>query len=162
MNNDPQKLSLKGRLKFLFKDSAIYGGANALRTLFALFTFPILTRYFSVADYGIIDAFNVLATLLVTLIIFGQDSAVARFFYEYEDHKERKRVISQSLTIQIGVVIISIPLLYYFASPIAEYYTNQEGLQKLAKLVIYQIPFSLLINFSSNLLKWTFKRLLIK
>jgi O-antigen/teichoic acid export membrane protein len=158
MLDSPKQLSIKGRIRFLFKDSVIYGGAGAIRTLIGLFTFPVLTRYFSVADYGIIDAFNVLATLLVTFIIFGQDSAIARYFYEYEDSLQRKKVVSQSLTIQIAVVITCIPFLYLYANPIARHYTNQDGLQELALLVIYQIPFSLLINFSSNLLKWTFKR----
>jgi len=158
MNIDPKSLTLKGHLKFLLRDSAIYGGAGAVSKLFALFTFPIMARYFSVEDYGIIDAFSVLSSLLVTILVFGQDSAVARYFYEYEETWERKKVISQSLSIQILVIFISIPVLWYFAEPISKYYTNQKDLQNLTDLVILQIPFGLFINFSGNILKWNFKR----
>lgn len=158
MDNDPKSLTLKGRLKFLLRDSIIYGGAGAVSKLFALFTFPIMARYFSVEDYGIIDAFTVLSSLLVTMLVFGQDSAVARYFYEYEDTLERKKVVSQSLSIQFLIILISLPILLFFANPISKYYTNEEGLQYLTKLVIWQVPFGLIINFAGNVLKWTFKR----
>jgi O-antigen/teichoic acid export membrane protein len=158
MVNEPKSLTLKGRLKFLLRDSAIYGGASAISKLFALFTFPIMARYFSVEDYGIIDAFTILCSLLVTALVFGQDSAVARYFYEYEDTLERKKVISQSLSIQLIIILTSIPVLLFFADPISNYYTNKEGLRNLTKLVIWQVPFGLIINFAGNILKWTFKR----
>ena len=158
MDINPKGLSLTGRLKFLLKDSVVYGGASAIRTLFALFTFPILTRYFSIEDYGVIDAFNVLATLLTVTVIFGQDSAVARFFYEYDDRKKKQNVVSQSLLMQFVLLLISLPILLFFADDIASFYVKRDDLKELAVLVIWQVPFALAMNFSANLLKWTFKK----
>jgi O-antigen/teichoic acid export membrane protein len=82
-SSSPAQLSLKERMKFLMKDSALYGTAMATSRLFSLLTFPLLTRYFSTENYGLIDAFMVLTSLLTTLVIFGQDLIIymPRLFY---------------------------------------------------------------------------------
>lgn len=88
--NESNKLSLGGRLKFLARDTAIYGLGGALNKAIALITFPLLARHFSVQDYGLIDLLNTTVVLLVTLLVFGQDSAVVRFFYEDTDTEYRR------------------------------------------------------------------------
>lgn len=155
----PARLSLKERLKFLGKDFALYGTAVAASRLFSLVTFPLLTRYFSTENYGLIDAFMVLTSLLTTLVIFGQDSAVARFFYEYEDTESRRQVISQSFFVQMITIAAVIPFLWIMADSLAAMYTGKRGLSGLCRLVVAQVPFALLVNFSQNLLKWTFSRI---
>jgi len=80
--DNPAVLGMGQRFKFLTRDLALYGGAAAISKGFALITFPLLARHFSVAEYGVLDYFLVLAGFLATMAIFGQDSAVARFFYE--------------------------------------------------------------------------------
>ncbi len=88
--------SIRVRLRFLLRDSAMYGGATSLSKAFALITFPIVARHFSTAEYGALDYFLTLTGLLAVFLIFGQDSAVARYFYEHEDVRDRRQLISQS------------------------------------------------------------------
>lgn len=157
--DDPSQLGLLHRLRFLAKDSILYGGAAALNKAFALITFPLLARHFSVENYGTIDFFNITAALLVTLFVFGQDSAVARFFYEYKDTDQRRQLISQSLCFQIGLLTLIIPLIWLlFADNIAGQISHSVHALTLLKLILLQLPFLLLINFSQNILKWTFAR----
>jgi O-antigen/teichoic acid export membrane protein len=156
--DNPSKLSLPHRLRFLARDSLLYGGAAAVSKAFALITFPLLARHFSVADYGTIDFFTVLAHLLAVLLIFGQDSAVARFFYEYVDEEERRKLISQSLVLQLVGTLVVLPPLWLASAPVAAAVTQSPESELLLKLVLLQVPFLLLINFSQNLLKWTFAR----
>lgn len=157
--DSPSKLSLKERLTFLMKDTLLYGGAAAFNKAFALITFPILARYFSVNDYGVIDYFNVLSALGVTLFIFGQDSAVARYFYEDEEKEKRSQIISQSLFFQISMIVTLIPILWLSVDTIAPILNDSEISILLLKLILLRVPFMVLINFSQNLLKWTFNRL---
>ena len=156
--DDPSRLSIWQRLRFVVRDSALYGGAAALNKVFTLITFPLLARYFSVADYGIIDFFSVLATMLATFFIFGQDSAVARFFYEYKDEHSRRQLISQSFFLQVIFILAVLPLLWINAENLAGYISSEPVAVKLVKLIVLQVPFILFINFSQNLLKWTFSR----
>lgn len=154
----PSRLSTRHRLRFLAKDSLLYGGAAALNKAFALITFPLLARHFSVADYGLIDLFMVFASLLAIFFIFGQDSAVARFFYEYNDEDTRRQVISQSLVLQVGFILAVLPILWFSVGKLARMLTDAPAGELLLKLVLLQAPFLVLINFSQNLLKWTFAR----
>lgn len=156
--DDPSGLSVGHRLRFLARDSLVYGGASAVNAAFGLITFPLLARHFSVADYGLIDLFSVVAGLLVTAFVFGQDSAVARFFYEYKDTGRRRQIVSQSLVMQMGVVSAVLPLLWFAAPYLVKMLSDSPGAELLLKLVLLQVPFQVLINFSQNLLKWTFSR----
>jgi O-antigen/teichoic acid export membrane protein len=155
---DPARLSVPRRLRFLATDSLVYGGALAFNAAFALITFPLLARHFSVPEYGVIDLFTVAASFLTITFVFGQDSAIARFFYEYKDEDQRRQIVSQSLTAQFGAVLIALPILWLVGArliDVPDQVTNQE---RLVHLVLLQVPCQVLINYSQNLLKWTFSR----
>ena len=154
----PNNLSLKGRLRFLVKDSVLYGGAAALNKVFSLSTFPLLARHFSVAEYGLVDMFMVFASFITIFFVFGQDSAVARFFYEYKDEKSKKELISQSFTLQVFFLILALPLLWLAAGKIGGLISDSDISESILRLNLLQIPFMVMINFSQNLLKWTFSR----
>ena len=156
--DSPAGLSLSSRIEFLLRDSALYGGASAISKLFSLFLFPVLARCFTTKEFGVIDAFTVLGTLISIFFVLGQDSAVARYFYEYEDEETRKQVISQAFLFQIVFLALILPLLFLFSSHLATSFMAKEGYTSLACLVIAYVPFAVIINFSRNLLKWTFAR----
>jgi O-antigen/teichoic acid export membrane protein len=152
------KLSLGGHLKFLAKDTAIYGIGGVFNKAIALITFPLLARHFSVQDYGLIDLLNTTVVLLVTLLVFGQDSAIARFFYEDKDTEYRRQVVSQSFVFQMAILAFALPILWLFADTIEVLMLASEEGGLIIKLMILQAPFFLFINFSQSLLKWTFKK----
>ena len=154
----PIKGEIRVRLCLLFKDSFLYGGAAAISQAFSLITFPLLTRHFSVAEYGVLDYFIVLSSFLVTFFIFGQDSGVARYFYEYEDRIERCQLISESLVIQLAGLSLILPLLWLAADWLSSLLPEVPDSVWFFKIILLQLPFLLLINFSQNLLKWTFAR----
>ena len=96
---DPKNLTRKDSLRFLLDDTIVYGGAAAFSKAFSLITFPIIARHFSTEDFGIIDFFAVFASFLGTLLIFGQDSAVARFFMNM--------MIQKKTTINLRFILIT-------------------------------------------------------
>lgn len=154
----PASFSLRGRLGFLLKDSILYGGAAAIAKSFSLITFPLLAGHLSVADYGVLDYFLVLSGFMATMFVFGQDSAVARYFYENEDVNERCQIISQSLVFQLCCLVLFLPIFWWTSDWAAYLFIESSESSTLFKLVLLQIPFLLLVNFSQNLLKWTFAR----
>ena len=156
--NNPGILNIKNRLTFLLKDSAIYGGSAAISKAFALITFPLLARHFSLEEYGVLDYFISLGSFLVTLFIFGQDSAVARYFYEYEETESRRQLITQSLIFQLLCLLLFIPLFWLAADWLTGFMISGPHKVYLFKIVLLQLPFLLVINFSQNILKWTFAR----
>jgi O-antigen/teichoic acid export membrane protein len=145
-------------LSFLLKDSVIYGGAAAISKAFSLITFPLLAQHFSVSEYGVIDFLFVITSFLISFFVFGQDSAVARFFYEYEDNRDRCQLITQSLLFQIIILSLFIPIMWFSVRWVAHVLVDWQDATYLFKLILLQLPFALLINFSQNLLKWSFSR----
>ena len=153
-----EKLSNIERISFLTRDSVLYGIASAIHKIFAIVTLPILTRYFSIDEYGVIDLYVLISGLIVTMFVFGQDSAVARFFYDNKDKTLRRQMISESLIFQLTVLLLFIPLIWVYSEPISRLIYDSTNSTQIFKIVIAQIPFMLLVNFSTNLLKWTFSR----
>jgi O-antigen/teichoic acid export membrane protein len=151
-------LSILNKLEFLAKDTVLYGAASAFHQIFALITIPIITRYFSVSDYGIVDFYIILSSFLVTVFIFGQDSAVARFFHDSENVFKRRNVISQALLFQFLGILIFLPILWIFSDNISNMVYQFSQSKIIFQLVLTQIPFMLLVNFSQNILKLTFNR----
>ncbi|MBP95976.1 hypothetical protein CMK18_08490 [Candidatus Poribacteria bacterium] len=156
--SNPSDLTLKGRLAFFLKDSTLYGGALALSQAFALITFPFLARHLSVEEYGIVDYFTVLGSFFTIFFVFGQDSSVSRFFYEYEDTNDRRQLISQSITFQLFSVTLIVPVLWWLTNDLTNLLIQSKYSIGSFKIILFQVPFLLLINFSRNLLKWTFSR----
>lgn len=154
----PKNLTNKESLRFLLGDTIVYGGAAAVSKSFSLITFPLIARYFSIEEFGIIDFFAVFASFLGTLIIFGQDSSVARFFYEYENTKKRQQLISQSFLLQLVLSVLCVVFLLVFAELIASSLIDVSDAAACLRLVAIQAPFLVILNFSQNLLKWTFER----
>ena len=153
-----EKISkLKGvdRLKYLFKDTVIYGLSGALNKFLSLISVPLLTFYFNPHEYGIIDYFNFLLLFFSILFIFGQDSAVARYFFEYDDVLSKKKLISQSLIFQVILLVLFLPIFWIFADKTIGYQSDND---LIAKIIILQTPCLLLINFGQNILRWTFDK----
>lgn len=151
-------LSRRDRLSFLFKDSVVYGGATAVSRLFSLITFPLLARSLSVAEYGTLDLFLVLSGFLTTFLIFGLDSAVVRYFYEYEGRDQRRQLISQSLLLQIVVLTLATPALYFASDAVLSQTSATGDANLFYRIVLAQVPFMVMINFAQGILKWTFSR----
>jgi O-antigen/teichoic acid export membrane protein len=151
-------MSSSSKLSFLFKDSMVYGLSSAMSKAFSLITFPLLIKNFTVSEFGIIDYFMVLANFITIFFVFGQDSAVARFFYDSETEEDKQNVISQSLSLQLVGLLIFIPFLWNSNNIIKKLLINNTEALNYFKIILLQIPFLLFINFSQNILKWTFSR----
>ncbi len=145
-------------IKFLFKDSFVYGGASAISKAFSLIIFPILIKNFTVSEYGTLDFLSALSSFLLIFLIFGQDSNVARFYYDFQTDKEKKDLISQSLFFQLLFSFLLIPFLWFNSEIIIQYFFNNLKINVYFKIILIQIPSLILINFSQNILKWTFNK----
>lgn len=158
MSENLINLSIIDRLRFLLKDSIVYGAASALSKAFGLITFPIIARSLSVADFGFYDYLISLVVFFTILIQFGQDSSIARFYYEYENKFKRQKFISQSLFFQIFCFLIVLLIFVILPNKIREIIFFDRSEDNLIFLLVLNMPFQLIISFSQNILRWSFKR----
>ena len=151
-------LGPKGRLGFLARDTFLYGGAAALNALFGLVTFPILARHFDVAEYGLVDLLSAFSAAVAVLVVFGQDSAVARFYYGVSDSAARRRVVSESAYLQFGMLLAVLAIAFSNIGLILGWLGLRADDAKLLGIVLLTAPVQLATSFALNLLKWTFER----
>lgn len=153
-----QNASIGERLKFLIKDSVIYGGISSASKFLHIFLLPILTRLLSQEDYGIYDTLLIISNFALVLIIAGTDSSVARFFYETKDEEDKKELISQTLFIEIGLSFLFSFILWIGSDLILRFYFGSNIYAIELKILIISLPFIALVRFTQNVLKWIFKR----
>lgn len=146
------------RLRALVTDTLVYGAAAAVSKSFALILFPFLTRNMSVADYGRFDLALYAALLLGLLIVWGQDSAVARLFFEDEEREKRQQIISQALLVlTVNFLLALLALLVVLqTSFVADAFGEYSA--EIILLLLFYSPISGVLSFCQSILKWTFER----
>ncbi|HDY68918.1 MAG TPA: hypothetical protein ENH85_14145 [Candidatus Scalindua sp.] len=150
--------SLKERLKFLIKDAGFYGSLRAATKALSIFTFPILARIFSKEEYGLVDGIAIFASIFGPLIIMGQDSAIARYFYETNDTKTRCQIVSTGFWIEMVLAFIITGTLFFHAEFIMHTVLKSTQYTYAYRIAVLSLPFTVLHQFGLNLMKWTFQR----
>ena len=152
---------LAATMKLLAKDSFVFGGLGALTKFFALFLTPILTRFLTKEEYGVMDMLTPILSITGTIIVMGMDSAVARFYYHTDLEQERKEVISNGFWTQVITSVFVVILLYFLKGMILRFYlkesyhpTHDLYLNVIAAVILLSVP----IRFAQNLLIWTYDR----
>ena len=135
----------------------MYGGAATISKASAFISFPLLAQNLSKADYGLLDYAFTIMSLLAVVFIFGQDGAVARYFYENEDINDQKKLISQSLSFQLICLCVLLPVLWIFTDDFICLFENAHDSLIIIKLIILQVPFIVLINFSKKFTEMDFR-----
>lgn len=108
----------------LFKSSGIYTLANVINASIPFFLLPILTRYLSTADYGIVSMFQTVLLFLYPFVSLNVDSAIGRRYYDKKEINFSQYVgngfiisFASSTIIFIIFLIFSALLSFYTAIP---------------------------------------------
>lgn len=146
------------KISFLIKDSSIYGIAMAISKSTSLILLPILSYHFSPEEYGLIDYFQVILQTLVLITVFGIESSVARFFYESDRIKEKKELVTQALLLQVLYIFLFFVFTLIFSNQIDLYLKSITNSRLIIVLIYCLVPFMVLTNFCSAILKWSFNQ----
>jgi len=92
----------------LFRHSLTYGIGRSANKLASFLILPIILRYLTPEDYGILEIFTVTVSILTTVLGLGMESAIFRYYYQAESPEKKKRLLSSSLW---GMILTSIPLI---------------------------------------------------
>ena len=92
-----KKLSLRFESKILAKHTIVYGFGTFLNRSAALLLLPIYTRFLTTTDYGIKELIGITLHIVSILTATAVSSAIYRFYFDYDDIKDRLEVISTSI-----------------------------------------------------------------
>ncbi|MEM8497280.1 MAG: oligosaccharide flippase family protein [Pseudomonadota bacterium] len=111
----------------LLKSASKYSLANLLVVLSGLISFPILTRSFSVEDYGTISLINVFVTFWIAISKAGMQHAITRFYSECREEARLGNFFSTAIlglfAISISVVV-ALVLAYLISESVNSYFNN--------------------------------------
>ena len=139
-------------LKSLVKDTAVYGIAGAVTKFLAIFSVPILTRILNKSEYGTIDIVLTFVFVFNSVIVFGQDSAIGRFFYDKNEFHYRRKVATIGFLIQGFILILFFIILFIFMDEIGVlFFSNERNIIPFWKIGILSIPGSILTLYAIKL-----------
>jgi len=129
-------------IRDLARHTLIYGSGNVAVSLLSFALIPVYTRYLEPAEYGILGLFLLLHALLTRLYDLGLTNSVGRFFFEYRDAADGRRLGKMVATSQLflfawgGVLSIA---LYSQASRVAELLTGDAAQAPLARVLAFTL-----------------------
>ncbi len=142
----------------LVSDAFTYGLGSGVQKILNLVLIFFISKELTVEQFGIFDFYLIFSNLIVMILVFGQDQAIARLFYNYNSFNQRQNLISESFYFQLFLSIIFIPLNIFLLNLISSIYEinfyNQELGITLSSLIFLLIIF----NFCINILRWDFKK----
>ena len=145
--------------KKLFKDSAIYGlGAILIKSL-AFFTLPIYTRVFTPEEYGVIEMFTTIGSLLSIIMTMGLDSAQSYYFMEAKNKATHKieEITTSILGLRVVIGVGVIGLVGALSPFILDFAFNTEIPRLYLFLVSLSIFFANLISQSLEVFRLVYK-----
>ncbi|MEQ8628968.1 oligosaccharide flippase family protein [Ekhidna sp.] len=150
-------------LKFLAKDSAIYGISGVLQKLLALLIIPLVSRYLTKEEFGLLNSVTPYAMVFAGLVTLGQDSAIARWFFDktkgLSEDEHRVNVATTGFIIQLAGGIAFLVTFFCLGNKIGGFlFSDKDSYIRMWNIALVSAPASAFMMFSSNIFKWTFKR----
>lgn len=94
----------------LIKNTTIYALGDIIPRLIGFISLPILTRYLTPSDYGIVNYVNTLNTFLLALGFLSVNTYFLVYYYRCKTHEEQKKLLGNLsafiILLNIAIVII--------------------------------------------------------
>ncbi|MCP4650117.1 MAG: oligosaccharide flippase family protein [PVC group bacterium] len=139
--------------KQFLKHSALYGIGNILTRVASFILLPLYTRALMPAEYGTLEMFHVTTAILRALLGMMIAHATLRFYFEYKEEIERKRVISTAMIFSFVACALVLACLGRFTNQLSHLVF---GTQKFAGL--FYIVFCIVVMELSKEISFAFLR----
>lgn len=113
MNNIPAIFKHK-----LFKNAFVYANSNVIKSGIPFLLLPILTRYLTPADYGIIATFQIILPILIIVVGLNTYAAVSVNFFKI-DEQELKTYIGNTVFITLISFVLTLGLISLLTKPLS-------------------------------------------
>ena len=109
--------------KKIIKESSIYTFTNLINSAAGFLILPILTRYLTPEDYGIVTTFQIIRSFGVLFVGMGTIDAIIRAFYEKEkDNSKFNDYMSNAIIVIVSLFICITILIFTFSRVIEKFF----------------------------------------
>lgn len=122
-----------------FRHSSVYAAGNAINRMGQFILLPVYTHFLTVSQYGQIELFYVIASLATGVLSVGIAHATLRFYFDYEDERDRCAVVSTNLIASFAISLVGVLPLVLAAEPIARGIFQDEALSLGVRLIFANV-----------------------
>jgi O-antigen/teichoic acid export membrane protein len=106
----------------IFKRTIIYTFSASLNALVAFLLLPVLTRYLSPFDYGVVETFMAVVACLTGVVIIGGNTLMSRDYFVLEGSARQE--YAGNILGMIFIASVSLLILYIFSSIWEDFWSN--------------------------------------
>ena len=132
--------------KKLVKHSSIYGLANVLGKGIGFLMIPVYTRYILPENYGLLELLDISINIISMFLGVGLTTAVTRFYVQYKEPEEKKRVISTAILFFSVIMIFLLLLSVIISQPFARYILGDSAYSYYALISLLTLSFTLILE----------------
>jgi len=104
-----KETSLFEKFKETGKHGIVFGLGSVLESVISFILLPLYTTRFPVSQYGVLELITITGSVLVTFFTLGVNFGLLRSYYDYDNERDRKAVISTALlTISLSSLVLFI------------------------------------------------------
>ena len=93
--------------KSLFKHSGNYLLASLASKALSFVSIPVYTRLLSLEDYGIVNVFMSLVSIVAVFLTLSSEVSISRYYYDAKDTMDFKRFVGTSVRITSIILVIT-------------------------------------------------------
>ena len=149
---------IRNGIRFLLKDTAIYGIAGGTSRFLMLLALPIVAKNLPAEEFGVWAVLVITGNVVSAFLMFGMDSAVVRYYYDDDSDQYRRKVFSNGAIFQTALSAVTIVLLVMAASVVLTLIGLGSDWRRALWVVLATAPGMVLVQFAQNWFKWTFQR----
>ena len=136
------------------QNSLIYSVGNFLTRGIGFFLIPIYTRYLSTAEYGLVDFFIMLGSIISFTIALEINQAVVRFYQDASTQKDKMEYVSTAFSFTVFVYVIYFGLSWIFSDFLTVFFLYDISYRNIFLLASLAIATNGLFYFTSAQLRW--------
>jgi O-antigen/teichoic acid export membrane protein len=128
--------SVAKEAKLIARHGSIYGLANILDRAVSFLMLPVYTRFLTPSDYGTMELIHMTVTLMALTLGLGIEASVSRFYFDHEDIKRRKLVVSSALLGYCLVAVVFVATVLPFSGMISNLILDTPDLSHLFSVAL--------------------------
>ena len=133
----------KKDIKRFFKHSYIYAVGNIINRLGAFLLLPVYTNYLTVDEYGIIELFYAVSAVVFGFLSMGIAHATLRFYFEYDELKDKHQVVSTNYISSFVVSVIGVLIVAIWHKELSQLIFSSQAYSDGVLLILGTIVFEL-------------------
>jgi O-antigen/teichoic acid export membrane protein len=125
------------------KHSSIYLVGNIVNRIGAFLLLPVYTNYLSVPEYGALELFYAVMTVISGVLSIGLAHATLRFYFEYKEISERNALVSTNMIASLVISFIGVAMVVPWAPALSGMIFDDATYTRGIYLILATIVFEL-------------------